>query len=1183
MKRFSLIVVVALVVVVSATAQAKGRLQANAKKVSRTAQAKAPERPVLTVTELNHHDTDKHGLQLPKAAGKRLPTAKQAANVTKMQTRKRVAANRAQRHAAGVMTDQPAGTYHNMVYTCSYYGYSYFYGLYNGTYSGALGEVVEGNDGCLYIHNMLTEMYTEEGYWVKAEKVDGTDDTYVIHEQPIYVEDYYGEIFTYSIMKVVYDAENQTMVPAENTDIEITWKDGTLRTAAEFNDPGSIDTAISAIDDSGYWSNAMNWDVTMTPQTDVAITELPAGVEAKEMVMKYISGYNDVGSEYDEDEEDTEGAESTFVPVEAAEKVKVAVNGGDIYLQYYPGFDSWVKGTVNGNKASFPTGQYLGPDSYYGQHVYFVATDEEDYLLNEVVFDYDPATNRLEGSNATIYANAGKDEVYYISSYTAPSIFPFVEVSATPQPVDQSSMYGYNYDPYFGYGYLYFDVSCFDAEGNYLDTDKLYYKIYVGDDDENAVFTFTPEEYASLESPMTEVPYSYQDAVGDFSSAGSMHGFTTYVNQARNLGIQVIYKGGGEEHASEISWNRDNNGVAGFESVFPEVEEPQVYSELADGEMVIKLGEASSGFGTGRADTESFDVAMKIGDSMTSGATLAGKKIAGVSVPFLATEGVSNAKVWLSTNIGIDADGTFTPDGPSKAFTLTSNGYTTVRFDEPYVIPEEGLYIGYSFTQAYDEELGSAPIILTDYTNLGGFMIHSDKVYRLGWADMAGVAGDLAIEAIMVGGEADAAEVAYIKDVETAVGKTVKTTAKIVNYGYHGLRAIAYDYKLLGYDEEADQEIQITGNASLGDINLPRVFGGYQSVAMDVPAAEKVTDYIFYANVTKANDEDNAIEGYEGQCNVFVLNFVPKKRPLMEEYTGTWCGYCPRGFIGLEKMAELYPEEFIAISYHNADPMEVTTEFPSDVEGFPMAFLDRAWEVDAYYGSYNNDFGIEATWLERCQESGVADIDVEASWSEDQKTINIKSAAKFARNEDQADYRISYAVVADGLTGTGSDWAQANYYSGSESMLYMEQFTEGDSHVSGLVFNDVLVAASAYQGVEGSLPATIVGGTTYTHEFTFNADDILNTAGKAIVQDKDKVKVVAILVSSWGNVYNANRCKVMDALSAISNLNDGADSVVKTEYFDLAGRKVTLPSNGIYVQSQQMKNGNTVNHKVVIK
>jgi hypothetical protein len=67
-------------------------------------------------------------------------------------------------------------------------------------------------------------------------------------------------------------------------------------------------------------------------------------------------------------------------------------------------------------------------------------------------------------------------------------------------------------------------------------------------------------------------------------------------------------------------------------------------------------------------------------------------------------------------------------------------------------------------------------------------------------------------------------------------------------------------------------------------------------------------------------------------------------------------------------MNRLYPNDFIGVSYHNADPMEImdSNSFPSDVAGFPDAWLDRVHETDAFAGDldyYSYQFGIDQAWL----------------------------------------------------------------------------------------------------------------------------------------------------------------------------------------------------------------------------
>ena len=63
---------------------------------------------------------------------------------------------------------------------------------------------------------------------------------------------------------------------------------------------------------------------------------------------------------------------------------------------------------------------------------------------------------------------------------------------------------------------------------------------------------------------------------------------------------------------------------------------------------------------------------------------------------------------------------------------------------------------------------------------------------------------------------------------------------------------------------------------------------------------------------------------------VNVVNEIFPKAVVYEEGTGTWCGWCVRGHVGLKDMYHNHPDgSFIGIAVHNADPM-VLTEYDSE-------------------------------------------------------------------------------------------------------------------------------------------------------------------------------------------------------------------------------------------------------------
>lgn len=69
--------------------------------------------------------------------------------------------------------------------------------------------------------------------------------------------------------------------------------------------------------------------------------------------------------------------------------------------------------------------------------------------------------------------------------------------------------------------------------------------------------------------------------------------------------------------------------------------------------------------------------------------------------------------------------------------------------------------------------------------------------------------------------------------------------------------------------------------------------------------------------------------------------YYPRKI-VMEEETGTWCGWCVRGIETIERMHTKYPDNFIAIALHTSDRMsnpENYSELTARLTSVPSCFL----------------------------------------------------------------------------------------------------------------------------------------------------------------------------------------------------------------------------------------------------
>ena len=115
------------------------------------------------------------------------------------------------------------------------------------------------------------------------------------------------------------------------------------------------------------------------------LVELPEGVETEE--------WNMAGTMYVWDGEDWQAdALPSIAPV--------AIDGEDIYVQglSYWFEEAWVKGTISGSKALFPSNQFMGSDEYGDD--YIVAYDNETYDPTDYLeFDFDTETGTLTMTN----------------------------------------------------------------------------------------------------------------------------------------------------------------------------------------------------------------------------------------------------------------------------------------------------------------------------------------------------------------------------------------------------------------------------------------------------------------------------------------------------------------------------------------------------------------------------------------------------------------------------------------------------------------------------------------------------------------------------------------------------------------------------------------------------------------
>ncbi|MBR6179850.1 MAG: thioredoxin family protein [Prevotella sp.] len=1053
-----------------------------------------------------------------------------------------------------LITETPDGTLLNCTRSGQAYMVLSFY-IFNTTVHNGVCNVVLGENNTIYIKNIISQYNT--GSWVKG-TINGSTITIDFPQKAMEMSgtSYYVDLLS-------YDEQEQWYLP----------KDGPRRLTLDY-DPvtnsistpagsafASSEDVVALVDKDDGWTGYADWDINVS-KMDAETVAAPAGLET--------SDYSITAEEY-------EGS-----------LVKVGFQGTDIYVQgiSYTMPDAWVKGTVVGDKVIFKNGQYIGPDEQSGYHQFLVSAEGKKtwdndqgkivthYNLTEgdIEFDYDEATKTLS-NGSTFLVNAGTDEVYYLSAFTKALIKPFTEVAATPLKPKKLSLEEGGIDFYqngWGWGVLTFDLSTKDVEGNYILPEKLTYQLYTRVNGEEKPMTLEAGEFIYLDEDMTEIPFDFTEN-WDIYINGATRNIYYHVIGPEAFGVQAIYRGLGEERRSEIAWVN----VQGLGSTTqPEAATPS-YPDIDPSNVG---GSIKYGYFTGEEDVNLFgekkeatyDVAIHIDHP-----DLVGTYIESITIPMVEVKGISGISAWLSSQLRIE-DGKNVPDLVSMDLTPDEAGFITVKLDKPYVIPEEGVYVGYTFTvDDASIELNQTPVAVMDTKAYKGFFLHTSKGF-MKWLNLSFEFMMNSVIQVTVGGsKVKEYNVVAASDMPTYVlaGSPIDVDLGFVNIGASEVNSVDFEYTLDGKSG--------TGHIDLSE-PVAGFYGKYFSAPFTFPPVDTSGNYDLEIQVTKVNGHDDEGLADAAIIPLLVINSFPKHRSLIEEYTGTWCGYCPRGLVAMEQLAELYPDDYVRVSYHNGDPMEIMSSdyFPNYVGGYPDAFVDRFFEVDPYYGSTGEAMGIIDDLNLRASEFGQATINIVPTLSKNRETVTVNTEVTFATDHEGAKYALEYILVADSLTGTTNDWVQSNYYADG-SMGEMGGFESMESSIVGIPYNDVAIQMSRIGGITGSLPSTIKAERLLKHTFRFQLANSLNTRMESLIQDLNKLRVVVLLIDQeYGLVVNANSAPVTDA-DSIVEVEGTNGKVTRVEFYDLSGRRVNASHRGASIMRTTYSDGTVKTVKVM--
>jgi len=249
---------------------------------------------------------------------------------------------------------------------------------------------------------------------------------------------------------------------------------------------------------------------------------------------------------------------------------------------------------------------------------------------------------------------------------------------------------------------------------------------------------------------------------------------------------------------------------------------------------------------------------------------------------------------------------------------------------------------------------------------------------------------------------------------------------------------------------------------------------------------------------------------------------------FIEEFTGSWCGWCPRGAYAMQVLDKKYPGKVFCVAYHNSDAMSTkqgdsitqAKGYPSSqaVAGFPDSWIARTpydvgkgptWNTDPIYWvaplpGINDDASspmIVDTMVD--QPTPMVIAFESADYDPTTHKVTAKVTSHVLQSVAAGDYRITLMLTEDSVIGpSGTTYDQHNYYTASNQgknwpnnpFYNMPGVIPGWSHMH--VFR---AAYPSTLGASGIIPQSPTMNTPYSTTFTFTVPSAIDPTHAHII------------------------------------------------------------------------------------
>ena len=534
-------------------------------------------------------------------------------------------------------------------------------------------------------------------------------------------------------------------------------------------------------------------------------------------------------------------------------------------------------------------------------------------------------------------------------------------------------------------------------------------------------------------------------------------------------------------------------------------------------------------------------------------------------------------------------------------------GPISVKLPTPFTIPADGALVGYS----YDGKSSDKSIVLAGISSeAAGCFFQYDYEGERNFESLSSIVGmssSIQIGLDVSDCEANDATVSANPELTTLVNTKQQYPFYITNNSAKPITQLTYSISVDGVNG-AEKSLDLSSPIeSMETASIP------YTTAFEDDGVHTVE-----LNISKVNGNTNINKHSSAEYSIIALEKSADRVSVVEEQTGTWCGWCPRGHVALDLLNKQLGDKVVTLAGHFAngesqvDPMNILGDnITSQAErfadyglvamtlssllgggGLPGAMFDRVVAADPYVGANttkgkNGTYEYGATDLVNLLKEGnpsEADFSMTASWADDKNTdIKVDLTTTFNYNRfGSFPYGVAFVLSENGMTGKGATWKQLNYYSKLAGVNGASDFNNPDmaawfkagSYVSTTYDNVVVQAWNPFgnAAIVDKSVTDIVKGEAIPFSTTLKVNSDL-------IQNYNNLTLSALLVNLNSlAVVNAAKVVLGNCAAGIENVNSEANNNVVSRY-NVNGMRINGAQKGLNIV--KLANGKVV--KMAVK